>query len=62
MSNQGIIYRCPYSCPIHKRCFVVKLAEEPMQPLTVLQKCEARKKDVEIMIGKSKLNAGERKR
>lgn len=51
MKQQGIVYRCSRLCPIHKRCFVVKLESEPKQPLIVLHKCEASKRDVKIEIG-----------
>ena len=60
MKNQGIVYRCPRFCPIHKHCFVVKLAREPKQPVVVLKKCEPLKKDLEIEIGM--IGTGDRER
>lgn len=46
-----IIYRCPKACPIKKRCFVLKVREQIREPIEVLQKCKAEKKDILIYIG-----------
>ena len=51
MYKQEYIYRCPEKCPIGKNCFVIKVPSIIKEPMTVLQKCTARKGDIEIMIG-----------
>lgn len=51
MTTKSYVYRCPLRCPIHKHCFVIKLAEPLSIPLTVFQKCVAKKRDIEIKIG-----------
>ncbi len=49
--KQEYTYRCPVDCPIHKRCFVIKLKHPLKEPLHVLQKCLAKKgADIEISI------------
>lgn len=50
--NQEYIYKCPKECPIHKHCFVIKLAQPLKEPLPVLYKCCAAKEDILITIGK----------
>lgn len=48
----AIVYRCPRKCPIHKRCFILKSAEQIKIPIQVLQKCPANhNKDILISIG-----------
>ncbi len=45
------VYRCDKPCPIGKHCFIVKLADSLEMPITVLQKCPAKKgEDIEITI------------
>lgn len=51
MNKTSYTYRCPVKCPIGKQCFIIKLAEEIKAPLTVLQKCPAKKDDIRITIG-----------
>jgi hypothetical protein len=46
-----IQYRCPKNCPIQKKCFILKTAEPIKEPIRVLQKCPAKKKDIPITIG-----------
>jgi hypothetical protein len=50
--DQEFIYRCTAYCNIGKHCFVLKTKEELKEPITVLQKCEAKKKDITIVIGR----------
>ena len=53
--EQGTIYRCNRNCPLHKRCFVIKVKAPLTQELTVYQKCEAKKgKDIELKLGKER--------
>ena len=52
MSKEFLCY-CPCACPAHKHCFVVKFAEKPKEPVTILHKCKITKKDIEIKIGDS---------
>lgn len=49
--RNGVTYRCPVVCPIGKHCFVIKVPEAFTNPLTVLQKCEAKHEDIKITIG-----------
>lgn len=51
MTRREYIYRCPEKCPIGKKCFVIKVAEEIKKPIIVLQKCRARKGDIKVSIG-----------
>ena len=51
MYKQEYTYRCPLKCPIHKKCFIIKVTEEIKEPLTVLQKCPASEADIKITIG-----------
>ena len=51
MKNSEYTYRCERKCPIGKHCFVIKVTEEIREPLTVLQKCPARKTDIRFNIG-----------
>ena len=48
---QEIIYRCQKACPIKKNCFILKVQERIKEPIKVLQKCPAEKKDILIRIG-----------
>lgn len=54
MYKQEYTYRCPLKCPIHKKCFIIKVTEEIKEPITVLQKCLARKSDIKITIGNTR--------
>lgn len=49
--KEGIIYRCPVSCPIGRHCFVIKVQNAFPVSFTVLQKCEAKHEDIKITIG-----------
>ena len=49
--NKETVYRCNLTCPIQKRCFIIKTLKRLDKPIIVLQKCIAKKKDVEIIIG-----------
>ena len=50
--DREIIYRCTQTCPLKKRCFVIKLAQPPREPLQVLLKCPAAAgRDILIIIG-----------
>ena len=46
-----IIYRCPRKCPINKTCFILKVPEKIKEPIKVLQKCPAERKDILVVIG-----------
>lgn len=48
---QEIVYRCPRHCPIGKKCFILKTTEKIKEPLDVLLKCNAKKKDILVTIG-----------
>lgn len=53
--EQGTIYRCYKDCPLHKRCFVIKVKKPLLHELTVYQKCEAKKgKDIVLKFGKER--------
>ena len=54
MSESAYIYRCTEKCPIGKQCFIIKVEDELKEPLTVIQKCPARKSDIKITIGLSR--------
>jgi len=45
------IYRCKKECPIGKNCFILKVEEHIKEPIKVLHKCPAEKKDIPIQIG-----------
>ena len=51
IAKEGIIYRCPVSCPIGRHCFVIKVQNAFPVSFTVLQKCEAKHEDIKITIG-----------
>ena len=51
MNKSVHTYRCPAKCPIGKQCFVLKVEETLKKPITVLQKCPAKKSDIRITIG-----------
>ena len=38
MNSNGVVYRCNKSCPIGKRCFILKTAVTLKEPITVLPK------------------------
>lgn len=44
MNSNGVVYRCNKSCPIGKRCFILKTAVTLKEPITVWHKCVAKKK------------------
>jgi hypothetical protein len=49
---QPIVYRCTRKCPINKRCFVLKVKAPLKEPIEVLFKCTAQKKeDIVLKIG-----------
>ena len=48
---QEIIYSCHEKCPIKKHCFILKVPERIKEPVKVLQKCPAVKKDILLSIG-----------
>ena len=48
MNSNGVVYRCNKSCPIGKRCFILKTLKEP---ITVWYKCVAKKEDIPVTIG-----------
>ena len=50
-TKDDYVYRCPKACPIKKRCFVLKVREQIKEPIEVIQKCKAEKKDILIYIG-----------
>lgn len=52
--NDDHIYRCTRTCPINKKCFVLKTKAQLPIALAVLLKCPAAKKDIEITIGDDK--------
>ena len=43
MNSNGVVYRCNKSCPIGKRCFILKTAAMLEEPITVWHKCVAKK-------------------
>lgn len=43
-----ITYRCTKKCPVRKNCFILKVQEQIKEPIKVLQKCPAEKKDILI--------------
>ena len=45
MNSNGVVYRCNKSCPIGKRCFILKTAVTLKEPITVWHKCVAKKED-----------------
>ena len=47
----SVTYRCPRQCKIHKKCFILKTETSVKQPIAVLHKCLAEKKDIRIIIG-----------
>lgn len=49
-NSQGVVYRCNYLCPIGKRCFIFKTTDKIKHSFTVLFKCLAKKRDIEIPI------------
>ena len=52
MQNDMTTYRCTEKCPIHKRCFILKVQQPIASPLKVLQKCLAKNgKDIVVLIG-----------
>ena len=52
MQNDITTYRCTEKCPIHKRCFILKVQQPIASPLKVLQKCPAKNgKDIVVLIG-----------
>lgn len=55
MMEQGTTYRCYKDCPLHKRCFVIKVRDPLTHELTVYQKCPAEKgRDIELTFGKER--------
>ncbi len=55
-SNQtnGFVYRCTVSCPIGKKCFIIKTDETLPQAISVLLKCPATRDEIKVTIGTSK--------
>lgn len=51
MNEKGYTYRCNRTCPIRKKCFIIKATDKIREPITVLYKCLAQKRDIEISIG-----------
>ena len=51
MNSNGVVYRCNKSCPIGKRCFILKTAAMLEEPITVWHKCVAKKEDIPVTIG-----------
>ncbi len=49
--KQITTYRCNLSCPIKKKCFIIKTLGSLKEPVTVLFKCVAKKKDISLKIG-----------
>ncbi len=49
MAND-FVYRCSRACPINKRCFVIKVENKITQPLHVMYKCKAKKKEILLRI------------
>ena len=49
--NTEAIYRCTKPCKINKRCFILKTELPLRQPIAVLHKCQAEKKDIRLIIG-----------
>ena len=48
MNSNGVVYRCNKSCPIGKRCFILKTAAMLEEPITVWH---AKKEDIPVTIG-----------
>ena len=51
MNSNGVVSRCNKSCPIGKRCFILKTAAMLEEPITVWHKCVANKEDIPVTIG-----------
>lgn len=51
MNSNGVVYRCNKSCPIGKRCFILKTAVTLKEAITVWHKCVAKKEDIPVTIG-----------
>lgn len=51
MTQVGTIYRCTKDCSIRKHCFIIKTAMPLSNPIAVLVKCPAVKKDIQVIIG-----------
>ena len=51
MNSNGVVYRCNKSCPIGKRCFILKTAAMLEEPLTGWHKCVAKNEDIQVTIG-----------
>ena len=49
--QKSYIYKCPKTCPINKRCFIIKTVFPISDQIKILQKCIAKKQDIEITIG-----------
>lgn len=52
--NSEFVYRCMKPCKIHKHCFIIKTQNPIKQPLAVLHKCKAEKKDILLIIGEER--------
>ncbi len=48
--NNDYVYRCSKQCPIRKKCFVIKVKDLITQPLQVMYKCKACKREILISI------------
>lgn len=47
----SVTYRCQRPCKLHKKCFIIKTDTPVKQPIIILYKCSAAKKDIRIVIG-----------
>lgn len=54
--TKGVVYKCPNegkNCKCGKHCFILKTIKELEKPITILHKCPAIKKDIQITIGEN---------